>query len=68
MKKKFYRTDYLFPRPSVWYGIGSIMSLFEPFFDFNYSHSDNDADRTAIESDFGTIGNDIRKTMIGYEL
>lgn len=67
MKKNFYRTDYLFPRPSLWYGIGSILSLFRPFFEFNYSHSDEEADRNAIESDFGTVGEDIRKTMLSYE-
>ena len=53
-------------RGAVLIGMGSVGSLFQPYFRFNYSHSDAQADRTAIESDFGTIGNDIQNVMISY--
>lgn len=65
-RKSYYRSDYLFPRGAVLIGMGSVGSLFQPYFRFNYSHSDAQADRTAIESDFGTIGNDIQNVMISY--
>ena len=58
-RKSYYRADYLFPKGSVIIGMGSVGSLFKPYFRFNYSHSENQADRTAIESDFGAVGNDI---------
>lgn len=67
MKKRFYRTDFLFPKASFWLGVGSIFSLFGSFYTFNCSETGQEADRTAIESDFGTIGGDISKIMTQYE-
>lgn len=63
MKKSFYRTDYLFPSTSFMVGIGSVLDLFASYFKFNYSSSEKQADSTAIESDFGTIGKDIREVL-----
>lgn len=63
MKKSFYRTDYLFPKGSFCIGMGSIMSIFTPYFTFNDSGSEDIADRFAIESDFGTIGQDINSVI-----
>lgn len=63
MKKSFYRTDYLFPTTGFWVGVGSIIDLFASYFQFNESSSVKRADMTAIESDFGTIGEDIRKVL-----
>lgn len=57
--KKFYRTDFLVPRSSFIVGAGSILSIFDPCLDFNYSKTAAEADRKALESDFGTIGKDI---------
>lgn len=59
MKKSFYRTDYLFSKGSFLIGIGSLGGLFTPYYSFNESSSDEQADRTAIESDFGVIGQDL---------
>lgn len=67
MKKRFYRTDFLFPRASFWLGVGSIFSLFGSFYTFNSSRTEQEADRTAIESDFGTIGRDLCNIMAEYE-
>lgn len=67
MKKRFYRTDFLFPKASFWLGVGSIFSLFGSFYTFNYSKTGQEADRAAIESDFGTIGGDLSKIMTQYE-
>lgn len=63
MSKKYYVTDYLFPRTNSIIGAGSIFNIAGNYFDFNYSQSDEAADSKAIESDWGTIGNDINKTM-----
>lgn len=67
MKKRFYRTDFLFPKASFWLGVGSIFSLFGSYYSFNSSDSEEEADRTAIESDFGTIGYDLSNIMTHYE-
>ncbi len=64
MKKSYYRTDFLFSKMSFWIGAGSILSLFTPYFDFNMS---KDIDTKAIESDFGTIGGDIRNAIGIFE-
>lgn len=63
MKKSFYRTDYLFPNTGFWVGVGSIIDLFASYFQFNESSSEKRADMTAIESDFGVVGEDIRKVL-----
>lgn len=68
MKKSFYRTDFLFSKGSFLIGMGSILSIFSPYYTFNTSNSDRQADATAIESDFGTIGQDIRDVMWRYKI
>lgn len=68
MKRSYYRTDFLFSKSSFWIGAGSILSIFSPYFTFNYSDSSCDADRTAMESDFGAIGCDIKKAMESFEI
>lgn len=66
MRKSFYRTDYLFTRNSFFIGMGSIMSIFPSYYPFNVSGSESKADRTAIESDFGVIGEDISSVLENY--
>jgi hypothetical protein len=56
-----YKTNILFHRPSFIDGIGSIFNLAGNYFEFNYSKSGEEADRKAIESDWGMVGYDIRK-------
>lgn len=63
MKKSFYRTDFLYPKGSILTGLGSLMSLFVPYYVYNDVHSDELADRNAIESDFGAIGQDMYSVM-----
>jgi hypothetical protein len=65
-RKSFYRADYLFPKGSFIIGIGSVGALFKPYFRFNSSHSESQADRTAMESDFGAIGGDIHRAIANY--
>lgn len=60
-KMKRYRTIRLFHRTSVLHGIGSIFNVVGNYYHFNYSNSGQDADRKAIEYDWGVVGNDIRK-------
>lgn len=63
MKKSFYRTDYLFPNTDFYTGIGSILDLYASYFRFNDSSSERQADATAIECDFGVVGEDIRNAL-----
>ena len=67
MKKSFYRSDYLFSKGSFLTGMGSILSIFAPFYTFNGSRSEKQADATALESDFGVIGQDIYSVLRTYK-
>lgn len=68
MEKKFYRTDQLFTKGSFLIGAGSLLGIFSPYFTFNYSASDKEADARAIESDFGVVGKDIRSALNTFSL
>ncbi len=63
MRKTYYRTDFLFPKSSFLIGAGSILGIFQSYFEFNESKSEKLADSMAIESDFGTIGLDLLDAM-----
>lgn len=58
-KTKKYKTNILFNRPTFIDGIASIFNISGNYFEFNYSESGEEADRKAIESDWGVVGNDI---------
>ena len=64
--KSYYRTDFLFSKLSFWLGFGSILSLFAPYYTFNASETEQKADSFAIESDFGTIGKDLKVSLNSY--
>lgn len=68
MKKPYYKSDFLFARSSFFIGLGSIMAIFSPYYTFNESQSDAEADRKAIESDFGTIGEDIKNVLKSFKI
>ena len=68
MNKSYYRTDFLYPRSGFIIGAGSILGVFYPYFRYNVSLSGAQADKTAIESDFGTIGVDIKKAMEAIQI
>ena len=55
-KTKKYKTNILFNRPSLIDGIASIFNISGNYYEFNYSESGKEADRKAIESDWGVIG------------
>lgn len=64
--KSYYRTDFLFSRSSFWLGFGSILGVFAPYYTFNASKTEQKADSIAIESDFGTIGRDLKVSLNSY--
>lgn len=63
MKKiKKYRTNFLYTTLSFFVGVGSIFNIAGNYFPLNYSKNSIDADSKAIESDWGMIGQDIKKS------
>lgn len=58
---KRYKTNMLFPRPSILIGVGSVFNISGNYFSFNYSKSNEAADLKALENDFGVVGNDIKR-------
>lgn len=57
------RTDFLFPMPNFWYGLGSVLDLGGSIGPFSYSRSGKEADFKAIYSDYRMIGQDIEDAM-----
>ena len=64
MGKEFeYTTDFLFPEGSFIMGAGSVLDMNGSYFSYNFSPDGQEADRLAIKSDWGVIGQDIKKAM-----
>jgi hypothetical protein len=63
MSKKKYRTDYLFPKSNFLIGMGSVLDLSGSYYTFNISETEKEADRKAIESDWGMVGQDMKQAM-----
>jgi hypothetical protein len=55
-----FKTNRLFRRLTVLDGMGSVFNVVGNYYNFNYSNSGEEADRKAIENDWGVIGDDIR--------
>jgi hypothetical protein len=58
-----FKTDFLFSTSSFWGGIGSVLSIAGNYFEFNTSISGEEADRRAIETDWGVVGEDVGVSM-----
>lgn len=63
MFKKIYRSDFLFSSIDFVIGAGSIINLAGNYFDFNSCETSEEADKKAIENDWGVIGQDIQKSI-----
>jgi hypothetical protein len=59
MKKAVFHTDFLFPDTGFWTGAGSVFNVSGNYFDFAVSKNESDADRKALSSDWGMVGQDI---------
>lgn len=59
-----YRTNFLFVDSSFLLGMGSLMGIFSEYYTFNSSDSAAQADRLAMEYDFGMAGRDIYSAML----
>jgi hypothetical protein len=55
-------TDFLFARPSILEGIGRNMDFFGSMNTYNYSKNGEEADETALASDWLAIYKDFHKT------
>jgi hypothetical protein len=47
--------------------MGSVLNISGNYFPFNYSKSDEDADKKAIQSDWAIIGQDIEKSYLSRD-
>ena len=52
-------TDFLYARPSLAEGIGSVVDLFGTMQQFNSSRTPEEADTKALWSDFKSVGIDL---------
>jgi len=60
---KKYKTTFLFVKPKLFIGIGSIFNIYGNYWMFNYSKSGGEADAKALENDWGVIGQDIKEAI-----
>lgn len=58
-----YRTDFLFSSSDIITGFATILNLQGNFFDYNYSHSAEEADNRAIECDWALIAQDLKDAL-----
>ena len=63
MKKRNYKTDFLFAKSSFVIGMGSLMGVFSEYYTFNTSESEEEADQMAMESDFAVAGKDLYSAL-----
>jgi hypothetical protein len=54
------RTDFLFARPSFASGAARVLDLYGHFDGYNSSGTEQEADESAIASDWYVVGNDLR--------
>lgn len=60
-------SDLLFARPSFWEGVARVLDLGGTLNIYNESKTPEEADRTALQSDFAMVGKDINKAMKIFE-
>ena len=58
MLRKKYRTGFLFNATNSLVGMGSVLNIAGNYFSFNGSRTGEEADRKAIENDWGVNGQD----------
>lgn len=62
-----FKTDFLVATPSVVSGAGRLFDWYGQFDQYNISPSGATADTTAMASDWGMVGDDIRSAISEYE-
>ena len=60
-------TDYLFPRPSFWSGVASVVDLCGRLTMYNYSRTDEEADRRGLYTDYYVVGQDFWNALRMFE-
>jgi len=58
-----HRTDFLFPTASFLLGVGSCLNIAGGYYQYNAANSDNEADLSALRSDWNVVGEDIRTAL-----
>ena len=56
-------SDFLFARPSVWFGVASCVDFGATLVEFNRSPTPESADHRALEADWKAVGADMRESM-----
>ncbi|MFN6943507.1 MAG: hypothetical protein ACK4ND_01060 [Cytophagaceae bacterium] len=64
--KKESGTFRLFSTSSFLSGVASSINVFGNYYSYNYSISHEEADRKALQSDWNTVGNDVKVALDNY--
>ncbi len=60
-------TGLFYAQPSLTEGLAHVLDLWGTFDDYNYSHSDEEADYVALASDWYAIGADLYHAISRFE-
>ncbi|KAF2515079.1 hypothetical protein E0W68_13130 [Flavobacterium salilacus subsp. salilacus] len=60
-------TGFLYSKCSFLRGIGSVFNLPGNYYDFDYSDTENEADKKALYSDWENVGADIKTAREKFE-
>jgi hypothetical protein len=63
-RTKRYRSDFLFSKGSILMGMGNVLTIGGRYHLFNYSPSEEEADRRALEADLGIIGQELERAFL----
>lgn len=63
MGKLKFNSNFLFPKTDFVIGSGSVINVCGSYFKFNETKSPQEADRLALENDWGMVGEDLRTAL-----
>jgi hypothetical protein len=65
--QEFLKTTFLLPKNDFWVGIGSVFNIAGNYFEYNYSNTEQEADKKALLSDWQNVGKDMKKSVKKFE-
>lgn len=67
METKNYSSTFLLPKMSFLIGVWSVLGISGWYLQFKTSETGAEADKLAMENDFGMVGNDMRDSMSEFK-
>lgn len=62
-KSAIKKTNFSLPKNSFIIGLGSVVNIFGGYFEYNTHQSPKEIDTKALQSDWQSVGEDIKKSL-----